>query len=137
MALLLKSPFGRTLVAIRENERRARFLGIAVEQHLWLSFVISCAFVSLAGTLYALLNNFTDPRALRWDLSGNFVIMAVLGGMRSFWGPLIGAAIFVVLQDYVSSVTQNWMSVVGLVFVLVVLFFPRGVLGLLRGRGKL
>jgi branched-chain amino acid transport system permease protein len=57
--------------------------------------------------------------------------------MRSFWGPLIGAAIFVVLQDYVSSVTQNWMSVVGLVFVLVVLFFPRGVLGLLRGRGKL
>jgi branched-chain amino acid transport system permease protein len=135
--LLLKSPFGRTLVAIRENERRARFLGIDVERHLWLSFVISCAFVSLAGTLYALLNNFTDPRALRWDLSGNFVIMAVLGGMRSFWGPLIGAAIFVVLQDYVSSVTQNWMSVVGLVFVLVVLFFPRGVLGLLRGRGKL
>jgi branched-chain amino acid transport system permease protein len=137
MGLLLKSPFGRTLIAIRENERRARFLGIAVERHLWLSFVISCAFVSLAGTLYALLNNFTDPRALRWDMSGNFVIMAVLGGMRSFWGPLIGAAIFVVLQDYVSSVTQNWMSIVGLVFVLVVLFFPRGVLGLLRGRGRL
>jgi branched-chain amino acid transport system permease protein len=135
MALLLRSPFGRTLLAIRENERRARFLGIAVERHLWLSFVISCAFASLAGTLYALLNNFTDPRALRWDMSGNFVIMAVLGGMRSFWGPLIGAAIFVVLQDYVSSHTENWMSVVGLVFVLVVLFFPRGVLGLLRTRG--
>jgi len=135
MALLLRSPFGRTLLAIRENERRARFLGIAVERHLWLSFVISCAFVSLAGTLYALLNNFTDPRALRWDMSGNFVIMAVLGGMRSFWGPLIGAAIFVVLQDYVSSHTENWMSVVGLVFVLVVLFFPRGVLGLMRTRG--
>jgi branched-chain amino acid transport system permease protein len=135
MALLLSSPFGRTLQAIRENERRARFLGIAVERHLWLSFVISCAFVSLAGTLYALLNNFTDPRALRWDMSGNFVIMAVLGGMRSFWGPLTGAAIFVVLQDYVSSHTENWMSVVGLIFVLVVLFFPRGVLGLLQRRG--
>ena len=134
MALLLRSPFGRSLLAIRENERRARFLGIAVERHLWLSFVISCAFASLAGTLYALLNNFTDPRALRWDMSGNFVIMAVLGGMRSFWGPLIGSAIFVVLQDYVSSHTVNWMSVVGLVFVLVVLYFPRGVLGLLRGR---
>jgi branched-chain amino acid transport system permease protein len=136
MALLLSSPFGRTLQAIRENERRARFLGIAVERHLWLSFVISCAFVSLAGTLYALLNNFTDPRALRWDMSGNFVMMAVLGGMRSFWGPLIGAAIFVVLQDYVSSHTENWMSVVGLIFVLVVLFFPRGVLGLLQRRGS-
>ena len=132
MALLLRSPFGRTLVAIRENERRARFLGIPVEQHIWLSFVISCLFASLAGTLYALLNNFTDPRALYWGQSGNFVIMAVLGGMRSFWGPLVGAAIFVVLQDYVSTQTENWMSFVGLFFVLVVLFFPRGVLGILR-----
>ncbi len=132
MALLLRSPFGRTLLAIRENERRARFLGIPIERHLWFSFVISCFFVSIAGTLYALLNNFTDPRALRWDLSGNFVIMAVLGGMRSFWGPLVGAAIFVVLQDYISSHTENWMSFVGLFFVLVVLFFPRGVLGVFR-----
>jgi branched-chain amino acid transport system permease protein len=131
MGFILRSPLGRTMIAIRENERRARFLGIPVERHIWLSFVISCAFVSLAGTLYALLNNFTDPRALRWDLSGNFVIMAVLGGMRSFWGPLIGAAIFVALQDYVSSQTENWMSIIGLFFVLVVLFFPRGVLGVL------
>ncbi|HEV2976822.1 MAG TPA: branched-chain amino acid ABC transporter permease [Casimicrobiaceae bacterium] len=135
MWLLLRSPFGRTLLAIRENERRARFLGIPVERHIWLSFVISCCFVSLAGTLYALLSNFTDPRALRWDQSGTFVIMAVLGGMRSFWGPLIGAAIFVVLQDYVSSHTENWMSFIGLFFVLVVLFFPRGVLGILRRKG--
>jgi branched-chain amino acid transport system permease protein len=134
MALLIKSPFGRTLVAIRENERRARFLGIPVEQHIWLSFVISCFFASLAGTLFALLSNFTDPRALRWDQSGNFVIMAVLGGMRSFWGPLIGAAIFVVLQDYVSSQTENWMSFIGLFFMLVVLFFPRGILGIVKRR---
>jgi branched-chain amino acid transport system permease protein len=132
MALLLRSPFGRTLLAIRENERRARFLGLPVEQHIWLSFVISCLFVALAGALYALLNNFTDPRALRWDQSGNFVIMAVLGGMRSFWGPLIGAAIFVLLQDYVSSHTENWMSFIGVFFVLIVLFFPRGVLGIVR-----
>ena len=132
MAWLLRSPFGRTLIAIRENERRARFLGIPVDQHIWLSWVISCAFVSLAGTLYALLNNFVDPRALHWTQSGDFVIMAVLGGMRSFWGPLIGAAIFVVLQDYLSSMTENWMSFIGLFFVLVVLFFPRGVLGMIR-----
>jgi branched-chain amino acid transport system permease protein len=132
IALLLRSPFGRTLLAIRENERRARFLGIPIERHIWLSFVISCFFVSIAGTLYALLNNFVDPRALRWDLSGNFVIMAVLGGMRSFWGPLVGAVIFVVLQDYVSSMTENWESFIGLFFVLIVLFFPRGVLGIIR-----
>jgi branched-chain amino acid transport system permease protein len=132
MALLLKSPLGRTLIAIRENERRARFLGIPIEQHIWLAFVISCVFASLAGALYALLSNFTDPRSLHWTLSGNFVIMAVLGGMRSFWGPLVGAAIFVVLQDYVSSQTQNWMSFIGLFFVLVVSFFPRGVLGFIK-----
>jgi branched-chain amino acid transport system permease protein len=136
MAVLLNSPFGRSLIAIRENERRARFLGVPIEFHVWLSFVISCLFVSAAGALYALLNNFIDPRALRVDLSGNLVIMAVLGGMRSFWGPLIGAAIFVALQDYVSSHTQNWMSVIGLVFVLVVRFFPRGILGMLRSGAK-
>jgi branched-chain amino acid transport system permease protein len=134
MAVLLHSPFGRTLLAIRENERRARFLGVPVDRHIWLSWLISCTFVGLAGTLYALLNNFADPHDLRWDQSGDFVIMAVLGGMRSFWGPLIGAAIFVVLQDYVSTMTQNWMSFIGLFFVLVVLFFPRGVLGFFRRR---
>ena len=132
MAWLLRSPFGRTLLAIRENERRARFLGIPVDQHIWMSWLISCAVVSAAGALYALLNNFVDPRALYWTQSGDFVIMAVLGGMRSFWGPLIGAAIFVVLQDYLSSQTENWMSFVGLFFVLVVLFFPRGILGAIR-----
>jgi branched-chain amino acid transport system permease protein len=132
MAALLRSPFGRTLLAIRDNERRARFLGIRVDLHIWISWVISCTFVSLAGTLFALLNNFADPHDLRWDQSGDFVIMAVLGGMRSFWGPLIGAAIFVVLQDYVSSQTENWMSFIGVFFMLVVLFFQRGLLGMLR-----
>ena len=134
MAFILASPFGRTLIAIRENERRARFLGIPVDHHIWISWVISCGFVSLAGALYALLNNFVDPRALYWTQSGDFVIMAVLGGMRSFWGPLIGAAIYVVLQDYLSSQTENWQSFIGLFFVLVVLFFPRGVLGFIRRR---
>ncbi len=131
MARLLRSPFGRTLIAIRENERRAHFLGISIEWHIWMSFVISCLFASLAGSLYALLNNFADPHNLHWSQSGDFVIMAVLGGMRSFWGPLIGAAVFVVLQDYLSSLTDNWQSFIGVLFILVVLFFPRGVLGIL------
>ncbi len=135
--LLLASPFGRTLVAIRENERRARFLGIPIERHIWLSFSISCGFTALAGSLYALLNNFADPMGLHYSLSGEIVIMAVMGGMRAFWGPLVGAAVFVVVQDYISSMTVNWMSFVGLIFVLVVLFFPRGLLGMLqRGTGR-
>jgi branched-chain amino acid transport system permease protein len=135
--LLLASPFGRTLLAIRENERRARFLGIPIERHIWLSFSISCCFTALAGSLYALLNNFADPMGLHYSLSGEIVIMTVMGGMRAFWGPLVGAALFVVLQDYISSMTVNWMSFVGLIFVLVVLFFPRGILGMFqRGSGK-
>lgn len=136
MGLLVRSPFGRTLRAIRENERRARFLGIPVERHIWLSFSISCFFTALAGTLYALLNNFADPLALHYSLSGFFVIMAVLGGMRSFWGPLLGAAVFVVLRDFLSSWTvNNWMAFLGAIFMLSVLFFPRGMLGMLKRRG--
>ncbi len=134
MGLVLGSPFGRTLLAIRENERRARFLGIPVEQHIWLSFSISCFFTALAGTLYALLNNFADPLALHYSLSGYFVVMTVIGGMRTFWGPIVGAAVFVMLQDYISSMTVNWMSFIGTIFILVVLFFPRGLLGTARRR---
>ncbi len=133
--LMLASPFGRTLLAIRENERRARFLGIPIERHIWLSFTISCFFTGLAGSLYALLNNFADPMAMHYSLSGEIVIMAVMGGMRAFWGPLVGAAVFVVLQDQISSMTVNWMSFVGLIFVLVVLFFPRGILGIFQRQG--
>ena len=132
MGLLLRSPFGRTLLAIRENERRARFLGIPVERHIWISFSISTFFTALAGTLYALLNNFADPLSLHYSLSGYFVVMTVIGGMRTFWGPLVGAALFVVLQDYISSMTVNWMSFIGIIFILVVLFFPRGLLGMRR-----
>jgi len=134
MGLLLRSPFGRTLIAIRENQRRARFLGIPIERHVWLSFTISTFFTAAAGALYALLNNFADPSTLYYVISGDIVIMAVMGGMRSFWGPLIGAAVFVVLQDTISSMTVNWMSWIGLVFVIVVLFFPRGILGFIRRR---
>jgi branched-chain amino acid transport system permease protein len=134
MAFILRSPFGRTMLAIRENERRARFLGIPIERHIWIVFTLSCFFMGFAGALYALVNNFADPKGLHYSQSGDFVMMAVMGGMRSFWGPLLGAAVFVVLQDYLSSVTVNWMSFVGLLFVLVVLFFPRGLLGFIRGK---
>ena len=136
MALILRSPFGRTMVAIRRNERRARFLGIPVERHIWIAFTLSCFFIGIAGALYALTNNFADPRGLHYSQSGDFVMMAVMGGMRTFWGPLLGAAVFVILQDYLSSVTVNWMSFVGLLFVLVVLFFPRGLLGFIRPTSK-
>jgi branched-chain amino acid transport system permease protein len=135
MNFILRSPFGRTMVAIRENERRARFLGIPVERTIWIAFTLSCFFMGFAGSLYALVNNFADPHGLHYSQSGDFVMMAVMGGMRNFWGPLLGAAVFVVFQDYLSSITVNWMSFVGLLFVLVVLFFPRGLLGFVERKG--
>ena len=132
MGFILRSPFGRTMIAIRENQRRAGFLGIPVDRHIWIAFTLSCFFMAFAGALYALVNNFADPRGLHYSQSGDFVMMAVMGGMRSFWGPLLGAAVFVVLQDYLSSLTVNWMSFIGMLFIAIVLFFPRGLLGFIR-----
>ena len=91
---------------------------------------------ALAGGLNAMLNNFTSPLDLYWVLSGDFVIIAVLGGMRSFWGPLVGAIIYLYAQDYLSSLTDNWQSFIGLIFILVVLLFPRGMLGMLRMKAR-
>jgi branched-chain amino acid transport system permease protein len=136
MGFILRSPFGRTLIAIRENERRARFLGVPVDRHIWIAFSLSCFFIGFAGALYALVNNFADPRGLHYSQSGDFVMMAVMGGMRNFWGPLLGAAVFVTLQDYLSSVTVNWMSGVGALFVLIVLFFPRGLVGFVKRKSQ-
>jgi branched-chain amino acid transport system permease protein len=136
MRVLLNSPLGHTWVSIRENRRRAEFLGIRVERYVWASFAVSGVLIALAGALNALLNNFASPQDLHWHLSGDFVIMAVLGGMRSFWGPLVGALIFIVAQDYLSSITDNWMSFIGLIFVLSVLLFPNGILGLIKRKAR-
>ena len=134
MWTLLQSPLGHTWVAIRENRRRVEFLGVRVERYVWAAFAIAGFVTAFAGTLNALLFNFTSPQDLHWILSGNFVIMIVLGGMRSFFGPLLGVIIFVVAQDYLSSVTSNWMSFIGMIFILIVLLCPKGVLGLFERR---
>lgn len=131
---VLRSPLGHTFVAIRENQKRLRFLGVSVGFYLWIAFAISGFIAALAGALYALLNNFTSPEDLNWVLSGDFVIICVLGGMRTFWGPLVGSVIYVVVQDYLSSITVNWMSFIGAIFVLAVLFFPWGLLGFFQRR---
>jgi branched-chain amino acid transport system permease protein len=129
---LLQSPLGHTWVAIRENRRRVEFLGVRAERYVWAAFAVAGFITAFAGTLNALLFNFTSPQDLHWILSGNFVIMIVLGGMRSFFGPLLGVIIFVVAQDYLSSITNNWMTFIGLIFIFIVLVFPRGVLGIVR-----
>jgi branched-chain amino acid transport system permease protein len=132
IAVLLNSPLGHTWMAIRENARRARYLGLRTERYVWAAFAVAGLFAALGGAMEALLNNFASPQDLFFIISGNFVIMVVLGGMGSFWGPLVGAAIFITAQDYLSSLTPNWQSFVGVLFIVVVLAFPRGILGLRR-----
>ncbi|HTW53337.1 MAG TPA: branched-chain amino acid ABC transporter permease [Stellaceae bacterium] len=138
LAILLSSPLGHTFVAIRENRRRAAFLGINVSRYVWASFAVAGLVAGLSGSLNALLNNFVSPADLYWVQSGNFVIIAVLGGMRSFWGPLVGAIIFIGFQNYVSSVLpNNWETVIGILFIVIVLFFPSGILGIARRRARI
>lgn len=137
IALLLYSPLGHTFVAIRENRRRAQFLGIHIERYVWASFAIAGLITGLAGALNALQNNFMSPAELYWIESGNLVIMAVLGGMRSFWGPLVGSVIFIAIQDYISTIfPNNWETFIGILFIAAVVFFPNGVLGFIRRRAR-
>ena len=136
MALLLRSPLGHTWVAIRENRRRLQFLGVRNDWFVWAAFAASGLLTGMAGALNALLFNFASPQDLHYTLSGNFAIMVVLGGMRSFWGPLVGVVIFVVAQDYLSSLTRNWMTFIGLIFIAIVLLFPKGILGMFQRRGR-
>ncbi|HEX3348028.1 MAG TPA: branched-chain amino acid ABC transporter permease [Acetobacteraceae bacterium] len=136
IAAILRSPLGHTWMAIRENVRRARYLGLRTDWYVWAAFAVAGTLAALGGSMEALLNNFASPQDLFFIVSGNFVIMVVLGGMGTFWGPLVGAAIFITAQDYLSSLTANWQSFVGVLFVVVVLAFPRGILGLRRGRKR-
>jgi branched-chain amino acid transport system permease protein len=130
--IILHSPLGHTWMAIRENTKRMRYLGVRTDRFIWAAFAVAGLFAGLGGAMEALLNNFTSPQDLYFIISGNFVIMVVLGGMGCFWGPLVGAAIFITAQDYLSSMTENWQAFVGLLFVVVVLVFPRGILGFRR-----
>ncbi|HZJ08329.1 MAG TPA: branched-chain amino acid ABC transporter permease [Trueperaceae bacterium] len=134
MRRIIHSPLGRSFTALRENVARARFLGLPVERYLWLSFVISGGLTGLAGALLALLINFAQVNMLFWTTSGEILMMAFLGGVRSFYGPLVGAAFYTVLQEVLSSYTANWMFYLGTLFVLFVLFFRGGLVGFFTRR---
>ncbi|TAK81405.1 MAG: branched-chain amino acid ABC transporter permease [Betaproteobacteria bacterium] len=129
---LVDSPFGRTLQALRASEERAASIGINVHLHKWLAFVLSWAVAALAGTLMVFLKAGTTPMSLHWTESGNVLVMAILGGIGTLLGPVIGATVFVFVRDEFTSRFQAWQFVFGLVFVVVVLAFPTGLVGLLN-----
>jgi branched-chain amino acid transport system permease protein len=126
---ILNSPFGAVIEAVRENEKRIAACGFDVARTKLLVFVLSATICGLAGPLRALHLSIVPIDSLHYLQSGQGVMMSLLGGMGTFFGPFIGAAVFLYLEDVVTGMTSHWMAVVGAVFIVFVLFFPRGIWG--------
>jgi branched-chain amino acid transport system permease protein len=131
---LVNSPFGLALRALRSNDRKSLALGIDVALHKWLTFVIAAFFAGLAGALFALANQSVFPGWLNWTASATPIVMTILGGMHSFFGPVVGAVIFVLLQTYLTGLTEYWALFLGTAIILLVMLMPNGVTGLLHAR---
>ena len=129
MWVIVHSPFGKALQAIRDNETRAAFLGIRIRRFRWMAFLISGTFTGLAGILWAPLNGLTTPEILYWPFSGRIVFMVVLGGFRTFWGPIVGAFAYNYLEVWAVGATVYWQLVLGVILVTLVLAMPTGLVG--------
>ena len=132
-ARVSESRYGRALACIRQNETRARFLGYPVWACKFSIFVVSCAIAGLAGALFAMAQQSAYPNVMSLHQSG-FVVMMVLvgGGLVSFWGPIVGAAFFILARDLLGAYTETWLFWYGLVFMALVLFKPEGLAGIGR-----
>lgn len=131
---ILNSPFGAVIEAIRENERRARTCGFDVERTKLLSFTLSGLICALGGTMSALHLAFVPLDVLHYQTSGMIVMMTLLGGARSLFGPFVGALVFLLMEDVFSLWTSHWQIIVGSIFVLFVLFLPKGIWGTFLAR---
>jgi branched-chain amino acid transport system permease protein len=127
---LVNSPFGYTLRALRANPRRVQYIGVDVRAHQLATFVITGAFAGLAGGVFALSTGNVFPGWLNWTASATPIVMAVLGGVQTFLGPAIGAAVYVVLEVLISGRTEYWPLAMGVVILLLVLAMPAGLAGL-------
>ncbi len=130
--LVVTSHFGRVLVAIRENEDRARFLGYSVQRYKMAICMISALLTGLAGAIYPMRSAFATPDLMLWTESGEFIISVMIGGLGTLVGPVIGGAFFTILRDKVSSYVDWYFIVIGVVLIVIVLFMPRGLLGFRR-----
>jgi branched-chain amino acid transport system permease protein len=130
---ILDSPFGAVLQAIRENSDRAVACGYDIDRVKLLSFVFSAMFAGLAGALDALRLTVVPIESLYWTTSGQVVMMTLLGGAGTFFGPFVGATAFLVLEDRLSAFTESWPLVIGAIFSAFVLFLPRGIWGTIIG----
>ena len=132
MWIVVHSPIGKALQSIRDNETRAIFIGLPIRLYRWIAFVISGSFTGLAGVLWLPLNRHVTPEILHWPFSGEIVFLTVLGGYKSFMGPIVGAISFNYLKTYAIALTEYWQMVLGIVLVVLVLALPSGIVGALR-----
>ena len=134
LGLLVRSPFGMSLLGIRESESRMRALGYNVWLHKYLAFVISGTFAGFAGVFWAYYNGFVSPVDVQLVTSVETLLMVALGGPGTLAGPALGAAVIVFLKNFVSVYTKRWLLILGAVYIGVILFAPRGILGALERR---
>jgi branched-chain amino acid transport system permease protein len=127
---IVHSPFGLHLQALRDNARKAEYLGVHVRRFRVAAFVISAAFGAVGGAILGFRIGLADPELVYWTHSGQLVFMAVLGGFSNFFGPIIGALTYTLLQDQLQSLTEYWRSMLGIILALIVIGFPEGVAGL-------
>jgi branched-chain amino acid transport system permease protein len=130
----VRSPLGTALLAIRENERKAGALGYNPRAYKIVVFVVAAFFGGLAGSLYAPFAGFASPDLFFWILSGQVLVMVIIGGAGTLAGPIVGAAFFYLLEHYLSAVTNSWALVLGVIFIVFVLFVPEGIWGFVRRR---
>ncbi len=128
----VRSPFGLTLRGIRDSESRMRSLGYDVSLHLFIGFTVSGFFAGCAGALYAFFNDFVSPSTVALSQSVAGLLMAIVGGIGTLFGGLIGAALIISLENVVSSYTERWQTVLGATFILIMILAPEGILGKLR-----
>lgn len=134
--LVVRSPFGLSLQGIRESERRMRALGYDVWLHRYLAFVLAAAFAGLAGALWAYYDGFVSPVEAHLVTSVEALLMVALGGSGTLVGPALGAAAIVLFKNLLSLYTNRWLLILGLVYIAVIAFAPRGLMGALRGRRR-
>ena len=130
LVAIVKSPFGHALRGIRESETRMQALGFNVWRHQFVAFVIAAAFAGLAGCLFVYQNKFVAPNFLHVVMSAEALIMVILGGVGTLLGPAIGAGLIIFLEDFISSMTERWLLILGVIYVVTTLFAPRGLIGL-------
>ena len=136
MSAIVRSVFGLRLRSIRENAQKAQFLGVNVTVYRLIAFVIAAVYGAIGGVIVGIPVGLADPTLAYWVQSGNLVFMLLLGGYTNFFGPVVGAIVFVFFQDQLMSITQYWRFTFGVLLIVIVVFFPKGLMGLFDYRGR-